>query len=427
MEKIRQKTYDTLRWSEKYTKTDMIYLTRGGLSLLIIQVFATFFALATSITFANFFPKDAYGTYKYVLALAGIIGTFSLTGISSAVTQSVSGGFDKSLTDGFRLNLKWSFGIVLISFGASLYYWLNGNTTLSYSLIAIGLITPIMGSFSLYASYLSGKKKFEALSILSLIRFGLPTIVLIGAVFKTDSALAIIIAYLLAHASAAGICYWISKSLFKLEGISDPNIESYGKHLSLLGILNMIADQLDKIIVFHFVGAVQLAVYSFATALPNQIWGTFKSIGQLALPKFVSRDINEIRKEIGGKMLRLFFVLLVVTGVYILFAPLIFKLFFPQYLDAVIYSQFFALTLPGFVSSFPNTALNAKKAVKALYYNNVSFAIIKIALLLGFSYFWGVWGVIAARVIYEYIGVGLGMFIFVRYAKTYVEPTPTHS
>jgi len=399
-------------------KTDMVYLTRGGFSFVLIQVFATVSALGTSIAFANLFPKDAYGAYKYILSIAGIIGTFSLTGLTTAVTQSVSKGFDGSLSEGFRINLKWSFGIVFISFGSALYYWIQGNSTLSLSLIIIGMATPFLSGYSLYGSYLNGKKKFEALSMLSLIRFGLPALTLISVVFFSNSAVVIVGAYFISHTLATYVCYLISKFLFVSNNTIDSNLEHYGKHLSFLGILNVIADQLDKIIVFKYVGAVELAVYSFAIAIPNQIWGVFKSVGQLALPKFANREIKEIQKEMYGKMFRLFLVLFVVTGLYIICAPFIFNVFFPQYVDAIPYSQIFALTIPGLISGLPTTALHAKKAVKSLYYNNMIFAIIKILLLLSSVYFWGVWGVVIARVLYEYIGVIISLFSFSYLVRT---------
>ncbi len=385
----------------------MVYLTKGGFSLVLIQVFATLCALGTSIAFANLFPKDAYGTYKYILSIAGIIGTFSLTGLPTAVTQSVSKGFDGSLSEGIRINIKWSFGVVCISAASAVYYFIQGNTTLALSLVAIGATAPILSGYSLYASYLSGKKKFETMGVLSLIRFGLPTLALIGTLFFTKSAFIIVCSYFIAHTLAAYTCYILSVYIFPSNGSIDNTLEQYSKHLSFLGILNVIADQLDKIIVFHFVGAVELAIYSFATALPNQIWGTLKSVTQLAFPKFANTDTKNIQKEIGGKMWRLFFILVPITVAYIILAPYIFGFFFPQYLESVRYSQFFALTLLGFGSSLPSTALQAKKAMKGLYYSNTVMAIVKISMLLLFALYWGVWGVIAARVLYEYIGVGV--------------------
>ena len=47
--------------------------------------------------------------------------------------------------------------------------------------------------------------------------------------------------------------------------------------------------QSHRILAFHYLGAVELAIYSFAIAPPEQIKGVFKFLGTLALPKFSKR------------------------------------------------------------------------------------------------------------------------------------------
>ena len=59
--------------------------------------------------------KNTYGNYKYVLSLVGILGAFSLSGINTAVIQSVAQGYEGALAQGFRLNLKYSAGIIGLS------------------------------------------------------------------------------------------------------------------------------------------------------------------------------------------------------------------------------------------------------------------------------------------------------------------------
>src|SRR5689334_12787395 len=69
-----------LRWSERYMKTDMVYLAKGSFWLTLGQVAASASGLLLVIGFANLLPKEVYGTYKLILSLAGIIASFSLTG-----------------------------------------------------------------------------------------------------------------------------------------------------------------------------------------------------------------------------------------------------------------------------------------------------------------------------------------------------------
>ena len=41
IDKIKNKTYKLLRKSEKYTKTDMVYLTKGGFWLTLGQIISS--------------------------------------------------------------------------------------------------------------------------------------------------------------------------------------------------------------------------------------------------------------------------------------------------------------------------------------------------------------------------------------------------
>ncbi|HEX9608834.1 MAG TPA: oligosaccharide flippase family protein, partial [Candidatus Paceibacterota bacterium] len=97
VERIKRAAYNVLRKSERYTKTDMVYLTKGGIWLSISQGVAMVTGLLVAIAFANLLTPETFGTYKFVLSLAGIIGAFSLTGMSTALIRSVANGQEGAL------------------------------------------------------------------------------------------------------------------------------------------------------------------------------------------------------------------------------------------------------------------------------------------------------------------------------------------
>ncbi len=67
MQTLRAKICNFLRWSEKYIKTDMIYLVKGGFWLTLGQIISSVSSLLLVIAFANLLPKETYGIYKYFL------------------------------------------------------------------------------------------------------------------------------------------------------------------------------------------------------------------------------------------------------------------------------------------------------------------------------------------------------------------------
>ncbi len=161
---FRNKAYGLLRLSERYFKTDMMYLVKGGLWLTFGQIVSSFSIFLLAIAFANLLPKEAYGTYKYALSLAGILTALTLTGMNTAVTQAVARGFEGTLKKSFWIQLRWSVLMIFAAAGGSVYYFLRGNEVLGFALIIIGILSPILNSANTYTAYLGGKKDFKNLS-----------------------------------------------------------------------------------------------------------------------------------------------------------------------------------------------------------------------------------------------------------------------
>lgn len=418
MNTFRQRAYNLLRRSERFFKTDMVYLAKGGFWLTFVQVVGAASAFALSVVFARLFPKDTYGTYKYIIALSGIIGTLTLIGLGPAVAQSVARGYDGALKKGFTTILKWGSIIVVVSFIMAAYYLAHKNYLLAYSLLLIGITSPLIDAASFFGSYLTGKKDFKLLSLLNAAGSVFPALCLIATLFITTNLPIVITIYFLSVTAVTYTSYLYTTHRYKPEGIEDPEMLRYGKHLTFITILNTIADQADKVIVYHYVGAVELAVYTFATALPLQIKGVLKGISPLAFPKFAQRPLNEAKQHLAGKMLRLFLVIVVIVILYILAAPYLYKLFFPQYIDAITMSQAFSLSLLAYVSVIPTTVLQAKKALGSLYGSNLSIAVTKLLFLFVGVYYAGVWGVVYARIAYEYAALII-MLIYLKAAKEF--------
>ena len=91
-ENLRDWPVRALRWSQKYTKTDMLYLASGSFWYVAGQVITSLSTLALAVAFANLVSPEVYGTYKYVLSLAGIFSIASLPGISTAIARAVARG-----------------------------------------------------------------------------------------------------------------------------------------------------------------------------------------------------------------------------------------------------------------------------------------------------------------------------------------------
>ena len=163
-------------------------------------------------------------------------------------------------------------------------------------------------------------------------------------------------------------------------------------------ILNGFSANIDQVLVFHFIGPAQLAIYNFATAIPNQIKGPISNLGSLIFPKFIERSNSDIRSGMKNKMILLFIGLITTIIVYIAVVPYIFHIFFPKYLDSIFYSQIFSLSLLWAISIPASTYLTAKKKVKEQYIESILGFIVQIILLSVGVIYWGLLGLVVARV-----------------------------
>jgi len=56
-------------------------------------------SFAAMVAFGNWLPKEAYGTYQFVLTGLGLLGIFSLPGINTALIKSTAQKKDIRLTE----------------------------------------------------------------------------------------------------------------------------------------------------------------------------------------------------------------------------------------------------------------------------------------------------------------------------------------
>jgi O-antigen/teichoic acid export membrane protein len=412
MWKIKSTLYKTLRWSEKYTKTDMLYLAKGGSWLSFGHGFALLSGFFISIAFANLFPKESFGTYKFVLSMAGIVGAFSLTGMGTAVTQAVARGFGNALRQGFRIKLKWSIGVLLGGLALSIYYYINDNTLLSFSFLLVGFLSPIITSANLYGAYLLGKKDFRRSSFYSIVHNIAPAAALITTLFLTDSLLVILTVYFFIGALISLFLYRKATRAYKNENFNtDSGLTSYSGHLSAMDIIGTITRHLDKILIFHYLGPIPLAIYAFAIAPVEQLQGGKKILSSLILPKLSEQSFEELQKSTPRKALLLTVYALGLSGIYILLAPYFYKLLYPQYLDSVFYSQVYSLTLLAISGTMFNEALIAHKKKKELYLHRTIVPIVQIVLFFILLPMFGLMGLIVTHVIIRSFGGLLGYYL----------------
>jgi O-antigen/teichoic acid export membrane protein len=378
----------------------MLYLAKGGFWLGLGQFVSSGSAFLMSVAFANLLMPETYGLYKFILSINSLILITTLTGMDSAITQSVSRGFEGTLEVGVKTKMRWGFLGTLISFGVAIYYYTQGNLILTICFAIVALFVPFTESLDAYNSLLWGKKLFNIQAKYNIINIFVILITTTTTLFLTKNLYIILFVYLLALTLPNLFFLRRVEKTYKENSEIDAEAVKYGKHLSGIYVIGLLLAQLDKILVFHYVGAVNLAIYTLAISPTDQIKGLLKNLNSLAMPKLSERPAVDIKESIRHKVWTLTIIMAIIVAGYIILVPFIFHIFFPKYIESIRYSQILSISLVfAVLAGFLSTILESQKATKSIYQFNIYTNIFGIVILVPLIYYYGIWGAIIARLV----------------------------
>lgn len=390
----------------------MVYLASSGFWGNLGMLSVSLFALGLYSVYARFLTPEQYGVYQYLLSLGVLLNALTLTGMNAAVTRSVALGFDGVLVRSVRLQLRYALLPLIVSIGGAGYYFLNGNNVLAGGILLLGIFAPVTAAFNTYGAYLVGKKDFRR-AFLYGFAMNVPYYAsMAAAAYFFQEALPVLIANVLVGALGMYLAYRAVLRAYVLNTEDDPSAYPYGKHLSTMNAPGVWLSQADAIMIFHFLGAGGLAVYSFATALPDQLTKFLKFIPGAALPKF-SVHADMLKHSIGRYVVQLLFITGLLVALYFAAAALIYSVLFPQYAEAVSLSRLYALSLPATVAAgLVTTALTAQGRTKTLYLVTTGSPVIQTFLQLGGLLLAGLVGLVIARVLSSLVQLSIALTLF---------------
>lgn len=400
--------------SSVWLRTDTRYLATGGFWLFLGKGVDIVSGLILAVAFANLLPLEIFGTYQFILSMAAVAGAFTLTRMNTAIAQAVSRDFEGSFRVGVFTKLKWSLGIAAVSIAIALYYFINDNYTLGLSMLIVGAFSPFLESFKLYNAFLVGKQEFRTSVLFGIWRKLIPLLAIVCTILLTDNVITLVLVYFLAHVLVVVILYWQVVRIYQPKQKADPLTVNYSKHLSATDFLSVLSTNLDKILVFHYLGAAQLAIYSFALMPVKQLHSVSGVLQTLTLPKFSTRNIEEIKDTLPRKAFILFVVMSLVVIAYILAAPFLYGWFFPQYIDSIFFSQVVALMLLSIPAIMLGQVFVAHRRKKEIYTVGISISLLRIILILILLPLYGIWGAIAVKLLVHAFDAALESYLFVK-------------
>lgn len=406
MRELRNKAYQLLRRSESFFKTDMIYLIKGNFWQMSGQVITSILSLGLAVLFANLLSKETYGLYKYILSLAGVLNIFTLIGMNQAIAQAVATGNDGAFKTSVKYQLKWNSMQLVAFWVLGSYYFFNDNTYLGISFFVLGVFSPLTAALNTYGAYLGGKKSFRLNNLFSIISTIIYVMGMVVAIMFSGEAIWLVIAYSLTTFVSTLLCYFLTLRIFHPPTTPSDDVLKYGRELTFISFIGPLVAQIDKIILSHFWGAAQLAVYSLAMAVPERAIPLIKDLVSIGLPKFSTKTAAELDKVFYIRIFQGMAVGAICFIGYFMLAPYLFKYLLPKYLEGVFYSQLLAIS---FLFALPNRYISlllaSQKLLSVIFINGLIMNTLRVFLYIIMGIWGGILGLVLAFVLISFLGM----------------------
>lgn len=402
-----------LKKAEQLLKTDIHYLLRGSFWMTAGHIFYMLSGLILTIALANLLPKEEYGTYQFVMTMTAVVSAFALAGLETATKRAVARGSDHSFVTAVHTSLKWSGGILFAGGALAIYYYLNDNTTLAISFLIVGTLTPFITAFRLNQAFFIGKQLFKESFIFGIWRRLIPVTSIVATLFFTQDVVALVFVYFTSNALSGFLLYLSIVKKFNQEKGTDTEMVTYGKHLSVMKAFTMIIAQLDKLLVWMFLGAVPMAIYSLAYIPVKHMEGVFKQFFAVTFTKVHQKEYDELKRILPKKSRIIFMAALAAVVAYVLAAPYIFAIAFPAYSEAVFISQLFSLVLLSKARLLYAQAFIAYRMKRQQYTIEISASFVKVIALAVLFPLYGMMGAVSAILLHQlYISLVVRYFFY---------------
>ncbi len=406
--------YRLLRWAEKKIGIDLRYMLSGGFFLTLTQISSAIIGLFLTVAFANLLPVAAYGTYRYVLAAYSLIAIAALPGIDTAVLQSISQGKEGAFLAGVRAKFKWGLLGTALSLAFAAYEYAQTSHVMGFIFIVVAIALPFMESFSLYAAFFNGKRLFASWTLVEIVSQSVSAVALIATMFLTKNVVILMIAYFLPY-----VLTRIAVTIFvvrhnKENDTEDSEMFAYGRSMTVFQILSRFMAAADQIVLYHFLGPAQVAIFSLATAVPNRMQSVFRVSGTLSFPKFAQRNSQEVAQTLPRRMFWFVLAILAVCIVYVFLAPYMFKYIFPKYLPSLAFSKIAVFYTVSAITYPFASYLSAHKRVRDNYLTIIVSFIPKVLCLVFLVPLFGIWGAVAGLLATSVASIGITIWILMR-------------
>lgn len=381
--------------AEKYGNVvglDLTYFVKNGFWVLLRQAVASLCGLSLSVVFARIASKEILGQYQLALSIISVVSIFSIPGLNIAVMRSIARGNDGDYGKAVKLSFLWSLLGVPALFLVGAYYF-SQNQTLSASLMLGSVFFPFLYSPNTWDYFFQGKGRFDlSTKYFSLLSIFNTLFIILAVSFFRNNLKVIFLSYLLSY-SLFNSLYFLKSLKFVSNSTEDPEMTRYGVFLTKMKVLELVANNIDKILLATFLSPAALASYHIISLLPTKAKNIFKPFANILFPKMAQakQPLSVILRE-KRKILFVMvgFLALLAILFYFLIVPVNRLFFGAKYADTYSLSRYYVVLVLVFIPlNLLGRYVQAVRNYRILILTNAVYPIIQIlvdfALILKFG------------------------------------------
>ncbi len=419
LSKLKYLVHQLLRWSEKYTKTDMVYFASSNFWINAGRVVSLGSGILLTVAFANLLTPEQFGTYKYVIAAAGFVGVFSLNGLATSVMRAVAQGKFNVIPAVFRTATLWTIPASFASLGVSAYYFIQGNNELGFAFLFIGATNSISSGIGSTKNVWGAARQFKLQTIVGLPKIFVPFLIILFTIIITKNITWILFAYFFSNILLSVLGYYFMLWWFSVKDSPKGVDETirYGKQMTALGFFQIAGGQIDQLLLWHFTTPATLAIYALAIAPVNEAKSLLHNFSGIMFAKIANKTETQVHQTLPLRILQLTVVSIALTILYVAVVPFLFQYIFPKYMESVFVSQILAITILFQVSTVVDTYFIAHGEIKKRTGVILTAQAIRFALICILIPFFGLWGAVAAIILSELSNAIIFLYIYFKTAR----------
>lgn len=378
-------------------------LLQNTIFVFALNALQRIFGLATAYVLVRTLDQNQFGDYQFILSLVGVLTIFSLPGLNNAVMQSTARGKEGT----FRLSLKpallsSAFGsLILLCIGSWFLFVESSELYLVFFLASV--LFPFAHSLKQWKSFQAGKEKFSSLFVIEGAFSLLTALLVIGISVSFPGAIIWPLLVVMAVPAVQNLIFtgYLLKKISHYAAIEEESIR-YGLKTTVYSSFNIIANHLDKLLIYGFVSPASLALYFVAERMSELTKSIGQNFASVLAPRFAK---TERYTDSLDKILNLFTIVLG-AGI-ILFAftalPWVMEILFGEnYIEAIPYAQALLCTVAvGNHASLRNIFVNSKLDEKSNRDVTISISLIRIIASAVLVPLFGIIGAVISTFIYR--------------------------